>query len=70
MDTPNRLPDAIQKVLASADRSELLSLDPKGGQTREAGHFWGWRVLAPWWSRPRNATSACAPHQTGMRRLA
>ena len=44
-DPPNRLPDAIRDVIAGADRFELLSLDPDGGSTREAGHFWGWRVL-------------------------
>jgi hypothetical protein len=41
---PNRLPDAVRDVLTTADRFELLSLDPKIGPTREAGHFWGWRV--------------------------
>jgi hypothetical protein len=45
VDAPNRLPEAIRDVLVSADRLELLSLNPEGGPTREAGHFWGWRVL-------------------------
>ena len=44
-DAPNRLPDAICEVLANADRFELLSLEPAGGPTEEAGHFWGWRVI-------------------------
>lgn len=45
LDVPNRLPDAIRDVLANADQFELLSLEPSAGPTREAGHFWGWRVL-------------------------
>lgn len=42
---PNRLPNAIGDVLASADRFKLLSLEPAAGPTKETGHFWGWRVL-------------------------
>jgi hypothetical protein len=45
LNEPNRLPNAIWDVLANADHFELLSLEPAGGSTGEAGHFWGWRVL-------------------------
>ncbi|MBX9579085.1 MAG: hypothetical protein K2X87_02155 [Gemmataceae bacterium] len=44
-DDANRLPDGVGELLAAADRTELLSLDPDAGPTREPGHFWSWRVL-------------------------